>query len=82
MADDRQFLVATSMRALLRKAVRDAGSCTKFCERHRLSPGTINAATQGVRPITSRVARVLGYEPLRVYRRIVAPPGEPKKGSV
>jgi hypothetical protein len=67
---ERQFLTAPNILLLFRRAVVDAGSIAAYARQHKLSPTTVSAILQGIRPVTPRVAQLLGYEPIRVYRRL------------
>ncbi len=65
----QKFLLTPDMLRELRKATEAAGSVAAFARQNELSPSTVWSILNGVRPVTWLVARILGYTPVRVYRK-------------
>ena len=58
----------TAVLVALRKAVEGAGSQKAWCDHNGLSEGTISDVLRGRRDITDRVADLVGFERVTVYR--------------
>ena len=47
-----------------------AGSLRKFCELYDFDAGDVSRMLHGKMPISKRIAALMGYEPVRTWKRI------------
>lgn len=63
-----------SVRALIRRACREAGSQKAFCKQHRLNETFLSAVLRGEREPSPAILDVFGLERITEYRKKVEPP--------